>query len=58
VRVGGGFDWRLANWLQLEVEAGAIVDRRLRVHEEDHGTIFSRNVDPSAYVELRFEFRL
>jgi hypothetical protein len=57
VRVGVGFDWALASWLSLDLEAGAIVDRRLKVKEEDLGTLLSRRVDPSAYFEVRFEVR-
>jgi hypothetical protein len=58
VRVGAGFEWRLANYLRLLVEAGSIVDRRLRVHEEDQGTLLSRRGDPSGYVEATIELRL
>jgi hypothetical protein len=58
VRVGGGIDWALANWLHLELEAGAIADWRLRVRDEDLGTLWSRRADPSAYFEIRFEVRL
>ena len=58
VRVGAGFEWRLANYLRLLVEAGSIVDRRLRVHEEDLGEVLSRRGDPSGYVEATIELRL
>jgi hypothetical protein len=58
VRVGLGFEWTLANWLHLQLEGGAIVDRRLRVQEEDLGTILSRSGDPSGYVDLHLELRL
>jgi hypothetical protein len=57
VRLGVGFDWSLVKWLSIDLEAGAIVDRRLRVHEEDLGTLLSRRVDPSAYFEVRLEVR-
>jgi hypothetical protein len=58
VRLGGGIDWALANWLHFETEVGAIAERRLRVREEDLGTLLSRRGDPSAYFEVRFELRL
>jgi hypothetical protein len=58
VRLGAGFDCRLANWLRMGVEAGALTDRSLRITEEDLGTLVSRRVDPSAYVELRMEVRM
>ncbi len=58
IRIGGGIDWILANWLQLELEMGALLDRRIRVHEEDLGTLLSRRSDPSPYVEIRFEIHL
>jgi len=58
VRLGVGLDWSLADWLRLDLEAGAIADRRLRVREEDLGTLLSRRADSSAYFEVRFEVRL
>ena len=58
VQVGAGFEWKLSNWLRLALEGGAIVDRRIRVHEEDLGTLLSRNGDPSGYFEVRVELRL
>jgi hypothetical protein len=58
VRVGGGIDWALANWLHFELEAGAVVERRLRVREEDLGTLLSERAGPSPYFEVRFDVRL
>ena len=57
VRLGVGLDWSLTDWLRLDLEVGAIVDRHLRVREEDLGTLLSRRADPSAYFEVRFEVR-
>jgi len=58
VPVGVGFEWKLSNWLHVALEGGAIVDRQIRVHEEDLGTLLERRGDPSGYFELRFEVRL
>jgi hypothetical protein len=58
LRLGAGLDWSVVDWLRLGLEAGAIADRRLRVREEDRGTLFSSRVDPSAYFEIRLEVRL
>jgi hypothetical protein len=58
IQVGAGFEWKLSNWLRLSLEGGSIVDRRLRVREEDLGTLLERNGDPSGYFELRVELRL
>lgn len=57
VRLGVGLDWSFADWLRLGLEAGALTDRRLRVCEEDLGTLMSRRADSSAYFEVRFEVR-
>jgi len=58
VRVGAGVDWVLANWLHLELEVGGIAHRRLRLTDEDLGTLASRSVDPSVYFDVRLEVRL
>lgn len=58
LRLGAGLDWSIKDWLRLGLEVGAIADRRLRVREEDLGTLLSRSADPSAYFEVRFELRL
>ncbi len=57
VRAGAGFDLTLASWLHFELEVGAILERRLRVREDDRGTLLSRRADPSAYFEVRFDVR-
>jgi hypothetical protein len=58
VRLGVGLDWSLTDWLRLDLEVGAIADRRLRVREEELGTLLSRRADSSAYFEVRFELDL
>lgn len=58
IRVGAGFEWRLANWLRLVAEGGSIVHRRIRITEEDLGTLISRSGDPSGYCEVTLELRL
>ena len=58
LRFGTGFDWTLANWLRLQIEAGAIAERRMRVHDEDFGDLISRRGDPAGYAEIRFEVHL
>ena len=58
VRVLAGFEWTLANWVHLQLEGGSIIDRHLRVKDEDLGTLLSRHGDPSGYCEIRVEFHL
>lgn len=58
IQVGLGLEWKLSNWLRIALEGGSIVDRRIRVSEEDLGTLLSRRGDPSGYFELRVELRL
>jgi hypothetical protein len=58
LRFGTGFNWTLANWLRLQVEAGAIAERRMRVHDEDFGDLLSRRGDPAGFAEIRFEIHL
>ena len=58
LRFGAGFDWTLANWLRLQIEAGAIAERRMRVHDEDFGDLLSRRGDPAGYAEIRLELHL
>ena len=57
IRAGTGFDLTLSRWLHLEFELGAIFERRLRVREDDRGTLLSRRADPSVYFEIRFDVR-
>jgi hypothetical protein len=56
VLVGGGFEWKVGHRLRISTEAGAIVDRRIAVDDDD-GTLDSVSGDPSPYVELRLEVR-
>jgi hypothetical protein len=58
VQVGAGLEWKLSNWLHIALEGGAIVDRRIRVQEEDLGTLLSHHGGPSGYCEVRVELRL
>lgn len=57
-RFGGGFEWDLANWLRLTLEAGYTAERRLRVQGDDLGTIAAKRVDPSFFFDVGFEVRL
>ena len=56
-QVGGGVEWKLARWLRLRTEAGAIVDRRLSIHADGEGTLSDEDVDPSPYLDVRLEIR-
>jgi hypothetical protein len=58
IRAGVGFNWKPTGWLRVGLEGGALVDRVLRVKDEDLGTLLSRRPDPSGYVSIRIEFRL
>jgi hypothetical protein len=58
LRFGAGVDWSCVHWLRIGLEAGALTNRRLRVQEEDRGTLISRRAETSAYFEIRFELRL
>jgi hypothetical protein len=58
LRFGAGLEWSLVDWLRVDLEAGALTDRQLRVREDDRGTLLSRRPDASAYFEVRFEVRL
>lgn len=58
LRFGAGIDYELANWLRLDLELGATAERRLRIYGDDLGTLSSRRVDPSLYLDVRFEIRL
>jgi hypothetical protein len=57
IRAGTGIDLTLARWMHLEFEVGAIFERRLRVREDDRGTLLSQRADPSVYFEVRFDLR-
>ena len=56
-QVGAGLEWKLWRWLRLRGEAGAIVDRRLSIRANGEGTLADQDVDPSPYIDLRFEVR-
>jgi hypothetical protein len=56
-QVGGGMEVRLARWLRLKTELGAIVDRRLAISANGEGTLSDQDVDPSPYMDVRLEFR-
>lgn len=58
LRFGAGVDYELANWLRLDLEIGSTAERRLRVRGDDLGTLSSRRVEPSLYLDVRFEVRL
>ncbi len=57
LRFSGGFEWDLANWLKFNVEGGYTAERRLRVQGDDLGTIASKRVAPSFFVDLALDVR-
>ncbi len=58
LRAGAGFEWKIARYLRLNLEAGAIVDRELEIDRVRGPTLFKANADtPGAYVAIRFEVR-
>lgn len=57
VRVGAGVDWRVVRWLDFQMEVGGIAYRRIRVDNEDLGTLASARGDPSVYLDVRMELR-
>jgi hypothetical protein len=57
VQAGAGLEWRIAKYLRLNLEVGGVVDRKLRLHSDDLGTLFSQRADPTPYVDVRFELR-
>jgi len=56
-QVGGGVQFKIARWLRLTTEAGAIVDRRLKLSASGEGTLADEDVDKSPYIDVRLEFR-
>jgi hypothetical protein len=58
IRLGAGLNWKVATWLRLGLEGGALVDRSLRVREEDLGTLLSRRPGTAGYFSIRLELRL
>jgi hypothetical protein len=57
ILAGGGLEWRVFRSLRVNAEAGAVSWRRVRVREDDLGTLVAHRADPSAYFELRLEVR-
>ena len=57
ILAGAGLEWRVFRSLRVNAEAGAVSWRRVRVREDDLGTLVSHRADPSAYFELRLEVR-
>ena len=47
VLVGAGFEWKLSRRLRLNLEAGAVSWRKVRLHSDDMGTLISQRGDPS-----------
>jgi hypothetical protein len=54
---GAGFEWKLTPNLRLNAEAGGVAWRKVKVSEDDLGTLSSERADPGAYIDLRIEFR-
>jgi hypothetical protein len=57
VLVGGGLVFKVAHFLRLSLETGAIFDRTLSVKTVDDGKLDSADGDVSPYATLRIEFR-
>ena len=57
VLVGAGFEWKISRGLRLNVEAGAVTMRRVRLYSDHLGTLVSQRGDPSPYLELRMGVR-
>jgi hypothetical protein len=57
ILVGGGLVFKVAHFLRLSLETGAIVDRTLSVKTVDDGKLDSTDSDVSPYATLRIEFR-
>jgi hypothetical protein len=58
IRLGAGFNWKLASGLRLGLEGGALVDRSLRVSDQDLGTLLSHRPATAGYFSLRIELRI
>lgn len=54
---GTGFEWKLNRHLRFNAELGAVAWRRVSVSDEDLGTLSSHKANPTAYVDIRVEFR-
>lgn len=57
VLVGGGFEWELNRYVRLNAEAGIVAQRKLKVSDDDLGTLASESADPGAYFDVRIEIR-
>lgn len=57
VQAGAGFEWKISRHFRLNLEAGAVAWRELRVRSADDGTLSKEKGDPSAYLDVRFEVR-
>jgi hypothetical protein len=57
VQAGAGFEWKLSRHFRMNLEAGAVAWRELRVRSVDDGNLSREKGDPSAYLGVRFEVR-
>ena len=57
VQAGAGFEWKISRHFRLNIEAGAVAWRELRVKSRNRGTLSKERGDPSAYIDFRFEVR-
>jgi hypothetical protein len=57
VKTGAGFEWKISRRFRLNLEAGAVAWRDVRVESADLGTLSKERGDPSPYFDIRFEVR-
>lgn len=57
VQAGAGFEWKISKHFRLNIEAGAVAWRELRVKSRELGNLSTERGDPSAYIDFRFEVR-
>jgi hypothetical protein len=57
VQAGAGFEWKISRYFRMNLEAGAVAWRKLRVRSRGDGSLSSEKGDPSAYLDVRFELR-
>jgi hypothetical protein len=57
IQAGGGCEWRITRWLRVSLEVGAVFERKLRVHSDALGTLYSERAGPTPYAQLGFEVR-
>jgi hypothetical protein len=57
IQAGAGFEWKVSKHFRLNLEAGAVAWRELRVRSHAMGTLSKERGDPSAYFDFRFEVR-